>query len=112
MRASGEVVEVLSQYTASKQKGLAMAVHHRVKDTNIYMECIVTPDFNFQANTTRKKYGEGQIGVYLDGKRWDIFTSGAFILKGIPKGEHEIKIKLLHNDKSEYGLEKTFHVEI
>ncbi|MCM3616385.1 hypothetical protein M3936_02205 [Sutcliffiella horikoshii] len=108
----GGVMEVLSHQSGSKQKGLSMTVHHRVKGSNIYMECIVTPDFHFQSEENKKKHGEGQVAVFLDGKRFDTFTSGAFILKGIPEGMHEIKVLLLHNDESEYGIEEIFRVEI
>lgn len=109
---AGEVVEVFFHQNESKQKGLSMTVHHKVKGSNIYMECIVTPDFHFQSNATRKKHGEGQLAVYLDGKRLDTFRSGAFILKGVAEGKHEIKVILLHNDQSEYGIEESFRVEI
>ncbi len=110
--SEAEVVEVLSHQTVSKHKGLSMAVHHSIKGSDIYMECIVTPDFQFSGDRKNKKHGEGKVAVYLDNKRWDTFSSGAFILKGVPEGKHEIKIKLLHNDQSEYGIEETFHVEI
>lgn len=110
--SNGEVMEVLSHSTLTKQNALSMKVHHQIKGTNIYMECIVTPDFHFRSTASVKKHGEGQVAVYLDNKRWETFTSGAFILKGVPQGRHEIKVKLLHNDRSEYGIEEGFQVEI
>ncbi|WP_339145700.1 MULTISPECIES: hypothetical protein [unclassified Sutcliffiella] len=110
--AKREVMEVLSHSTLPKQNSLSMIVHHQIRGSNIYMECIVTPDFHFQSTASGKKHGEGQVAVYLNNKQWDTFSSGAFILKEVPKGRHEIKVKLLHNDSSEYGIEETFQVEI
>lgn len=111
--ASGvEVMEVLSTNTTSDNKVISMTIHHSVKGQNIYLECIITPNFNFKENSDTKKQGEGQVVVYLDNKKWGSFAKGAFILRDVPKGKHNLKVKLVHNDLTDYGIEQTIQVEI
>ncbi|TYS70720.1 hypothetical protein FZC76_02165 [Sutcliffiella horikoshii] len=107
-----EVVEVISTNTTSNNKDISMTLHHSVKDQDIYLECIITPNFEFKEKSGTKKQGEGQVVVYVDNKKWGSFTKGAFILKGVPKGDHNLTVKLLHNDETEYGVEQTIQVEI
>lgn len=103
-----EVMEVISTNT----KEISMTLHHSVKDQNVYLECIITPEFEFKENSKTKKEGEGQVAVYVDNKKWGSFAKGAFILKGVPKGEHNLTVKLIHNDETEYGIEQSIKVEI
>ncbi|KPB03377.1 hypothetical protein AAV98_17610 [Bacillus sp. CHD6a] len=105
-------MEVISTNTKSKDQDISMTLHHSVKNQDIYVECIVTPNFKFKENSKAKKEGEGQVIVYVDNKKWGSFAKGAFILKGVPKGEHILTVKLLHNDETEYGVEQTIQVEI
>ncbi|WP_404462130.1 hypothetical protein [Sutcliffiella horikoshii] len=107
-----EVVEVLTTNTTFDKKDISMTIHHSVKGQDIYLECIITPNFKFKENRDTKKQGEGQVVVYLDNKKWDSFAKGAFILKSVPKGKHDLTVKLLHNDWTEYGIEQTIQVEI
>ncbi|NMH72715.1 hypothetical protein HF078_06490 [Bacillus sp. RO2] len=107
-----EVMEVVSRNTISTTKDISMTLHHSVKDQDLYLECIITPNFKFKENSKTKKDGEGQVVVYVDNKKWGSFAKGAFILKGVPKGEHKLTVKLLHNDESEYGIEQSIQVEI
>ncbi|WP_226681111.1 hypothetical protein [Sutcliffiella horikoshii] len=111
--ASGvEVMEVLSTNTMSDNKDISMTIHHSVKGQDIFLECIITPDFEFKENREIKKQGEGQVVVYLDNKKWGNFAKGAFVLKDVPTGKHSLTIKLLHNDLTEYGIEQTIQIDI
>ncbi|ART76227.1 hypothetical protein ACQCU1_05870 [Sutcliffiella horikoshii] len=110
--SGGEVMEVLSTHTTSDKKDISMTIHHTVKGQDIYLECIITPNFEFKESRETKKQGEGQVVVYLDNKKWGNFAKGAFILKDVPRGKHNLTVKLLHNDLTEYGIEQTIQVEI
>lgn len=102
----------LKKYNSmNKEKKLTMQVHHFVKGNKVYIECIVTPNFQFMKGTTKKE-GQGYLEVYNNGKKLDEFTSGAFILTNLPKGKNKIDVMLKYNDKSDYGLVKSFTVEL
>ena len=107
-----EVIEVLSTNTTSENKDISMTIHHSVKGEDIYLECIITPNFEFKEKGDIKKQGEGKVVVYLNNKKWGSFAKGAFILKDVPEGKHNLTVKLLHNDLTEYGIEQTIKVEI
>lgn len=107
-----EVLEVLATNTTKKEKDISMTLHHAVKGQDVYLECIITPNFEFKENRGAKKQGEGQVVVYLDNKKWGSFAKGAFILKNVPKGKHDLTVKLLHNDWTEYGIERSIQIEI
>lgn len=97
-----------------KEQGipLSMTIHHHIKGQQVYVECIVGPDFHFTEDSHDKKQGEGRLHVYVDGKYLETQSQGAFIVKGIPTGKHTITVKLMHNDQTEYGISETFDIEI
>ncbi|CAG9619836.1 hypothetical protein [Sutcliffiella rhizosphaerae] len=105
------VMEVLSHSSSSNQK-MNMRVHHSIKGNDVYLECIVTPNFHFVEGKQEKKHGEGMVVVFLDNKQIGSFTKGAFVINDIPKGKHELTITLLHNDKSEYGISEKLEIDI
>ena len=91
---------------------LAMSVHHFIKDGKLYVECIVSPNFKFLSKTGKNEEGKGYIELLVDGKKMDEFTQGAFIVKSLNKGKHNIKLKLLRLDGKEYGITKEFTINI
>ncbi|WP_246940280.1 hypothetical protein [Bacillus pinisoli] len=105
--AYGKVVEAST--TVSKQD---LTIRHNVKDKNIYVE-VVIPNFNFSSKGKQKKVdGEGYIHLYLNGKKVDEIHQAAFIVKGLPSGKHDVKIELVQNDATSYGVEEEFSVTI
>ncbi|WP_223700349.1 DUF2846 domain-containing protein [Sutcliffiella deserti] len=102
----------VKEVSAVTKKPLTMTVHHRTKNQQVYVECIVAPDFHFTEKRKKKKYGEGHLDVYLNNKKIGVFSQGAFILKDLEKGKHSVTMKLIHNDETEYGIAETFEVNV
>ncbi|MDX5475323.1 MAG: hypothetical protein LPK00_07265 [Bacillaceae bacterium] len=99
--------------TATKRTDeLTMSVHHFIKDGKLYVECIVSPNFEFLSKTGKNEEGKGYIELLVNGKKVDEFTQGAFIVKNLNKGKHNIKLKLLRLDGKEYGITKDFTISI
>ena len=89
-----------------------MTVRHHVKEKDVYVE-VVIPGFNFsEMNKKEKVSGEGYIQLYLNGKKIDEIHQAAFIVKGLPSGKHSLKIEIVQNDSTPYGVEKEFTVTI
>jgi hypothetical protein len=89
-----------------------LTVRHNVKNKNVYVE-VVIPGFNFSSDgKTKKVDGEGYIHLYLNGKKVDEIHQAAFIVKGLPSGKHDLKIELVKNDSSSYGIEEEFSVTV
>jgi hypothetical protein len=92
----------------------SLTVRYDVKDNNVFVECIV-PNFNFSKENvnTKAKDGEGHIHLFVNGKKVTKIYKAAFIIKGLPKGKHQIKIEVAHNNHTPYeGLVEEFEVEI
>ncbi|WP_181536592.1 hypothetical protein [[Anoxybacillus] calidus] len=88
-----------------------MNVKHQVRGTDVFIECIVT-NFSFKSGKRKKVDGEGHVNLYVNGQKVDEVSTAAFILKGLPKGKHVIRLELVHNDSSKYGLHHEFEVNI
>jgi hypothetical protein len=89
-----------------------LTVHHTVKSNNVYIECLV-PNFSFKNPKERKlKDGEGYIKVFVNGTHVTDIHQAAFIVRGLPVGNHKIKLEIVHNENKSYGLSEEFTVEI
>ncbi|MEH7383915.1 hypothetical protein V7147_00680 [Bacillus sp. JJ1521] len=86
-------------------------VEHHVRGSDVYLECII-PNFIFKQSGGQKKDGEGHLNVIIDGKRTEKISTAAFIIKGLSRGEHSLKIQVVHNDLTKYPLEHTIQVQI
>ncbi|MBM7659487.1 hypothetical protein JOC85_000254 [Bacillus mesophilus] len=107
MNSLGEAVVVSAAITKEN-----VTVRHNVKDKNVYVE-VVIPGFNFSSAPDKKKVdGEGYIHLYLNGKKVDEIHQAAFIVKGLPSGKHNLKIELVQNDSTSYGIEEEFSVTV
>lgn len=105
-------IDVNSQFDYTAQADLsAIKINHKVKERDVFVECIV-PGFSFKADNGNRKEGEGHIHVYLNGNKFKDVTRAAFILKDLPKGKHEISLKFVHNDNTPYRYSKSFSVNI
>ncbi len=89
----------------------AVKINHHVKGRDVYIECII-PGFTFNRSGSGRKDGEGHIHVYLNGKKLKEEHKAAFVLKELPIGKHEIKLKFVHHDHTPYNYSKRFSVEI
>jgi hypothetical protein len=61
-------------------------VKHIVKGNDVFFECLVK-EISFRDNG-------GMMKVYVDGKQTRIVKSAAFVIKGLSKGQHHIKLQL------------------
>ena len=86
-------------------------VNHHVRGNDVYLECMI-PNFTFKESGGHKNEGEGHLNVIVDGQRTEKISTAAFIIKGLTKGEHTLKIKVVHNDLTNYNLDHTIHVQI
>lgn len=100
------------QVSVSKDKRL-LTVNHEVKGTDVYVECIID-QFTFAKEKAGKNHvdGEGHIQLFVDGQRVDSIYQAAFIIKGLPSGEHTIKIELVKNNYDLYEISEEFTVQI
>jgi uncharacterized protein (UPF0333 family) len=100
------VIPVLSQ---NGQR--TMNVKHQIRGKDVFIECVVT-NFTFKKGKQKKVEGEGHINLYLNGQKVDEISTAAFIVKGLPNGKHVIRLELVYNDSSKYGLDHEFEVNI
>jgi hypothetical protein len=106
MDAGEEAVETLK--TSLKR---SMIVRQHVKGRNVYVECIIN-DFSFSASNRNEQDGKGYLQLYVDGKKLNVVSQAAFIIKNLPVGKHTIKLELMKNQKESYGINETFEVSL
>ncbi|MBB5323803.1 hypothetical protein HNQ34_000895 [Anoxybacillus tepidamans] len=88
-----------------------MHVKHEVRGKEVFVECIVN-NFSFKKGARHKKDGEGHIDVYLNGQKVNEVFTAAFVVKGLPAGKHTVRLELVHNDSTKYGVSHEFEVNI
>ncbi len=88
-----------------------MLIQKHVIGGNVYVECIV-PDFIFKKTGTEQMDGEGYLKLYVNGKVVDEISTAAFIIKGLEKGKHKIKLELMRENEKLYHLTEEFTVII
>lgn len=101
-----EAVETLK--TSLKR---SMIVHQHVKGQNVYVECIIN-NFSFSASEQNAQEGKGYLQLYVDGKKSNVVSQAAFIIKNLPAGKHTIKLELMKNKTESYGISETFEVSV
>ncbi|MEK5443254.1 MULTISPECIES: hypothetical protein [unclassified Fredinandcohnia] len=104
-------VEAMITENLSIQSERTLHVNHHVRGNDVYLECIIS-NFLFKQSGGRKKEGEGHLNVIVDGRRTEKISTAAFIIKGLTKGEHTLKIQVVHNDLTNYDLAHTIHFQI
>jgi hypothetical protein len=103
----GKAVEASAVVTQSN-----VTVRHQVKGKDVYVEVII-PGFTFSSPDQKKNIkGHGYVKLYLNGKQIDKIHQAAFIVKGLPTGKHNLKIELVNNDSSSYGVEEELPITI
>ncbi|WP_044022674.1 hypothetical protein [Bacillus sp. SG-1] len=94
--------------THSSQAKTEVTVRHIVQGSQVYVECIA-PGITFTSGKTGKK---GKIVVSVDGKRFNEYHTAAFVIKGLNKGIHHVKLDIVANDNKSLGLQKQFYITI
>ncbi|RFU71150.1 hypothetical protein D0469_04220 [Peribacillus saganii] len=83
-------------------------VRHFVRGNDVFVECIIK-DFSF---TRQDEQQSGKLIVSVDGKRKEEIQTAAFIIKGVDKGPHTIKLELVDEKNRPYSIEKEFKIHI
>jgi len=86
-------------------------VKHEVRGKDIFVECVVD-HFSFKKGVHDKKEGEGHIDVYVNGQKVNEVFTAAFVVRGLPSGKHIVRLELVHNDSTKYGVAHEFEVNI
>lgn len=77
IQTSGFIIEAVDSFN----------VKHQVKENDVYFECVVK-GASFRNDGAK-------IILYIDGKRIKEIDHAAFIVKGLNKGMHKIKLELI-----------------
>lgn len=85
-------------------------VKHYIKGNNVYVECMIK-NFSFRDSGNRKVQ-TGKMHVYIDGKKKQEFSSAAFILRDLRKGNHRITLELIKQNGQKTTLKKEFIISI
>ncbi|MEH7222437.1 hypothetical protein V7112_01390 [Bacillus sp. JJ1566] len=109
--ASKNVHSTFFSETSELEIERTLQVVHHVRGNDVYLECII-PNFTFKQSGGLKKEGEGHLNIMIDGKKTEKISTAAFIIKGLSRGEHTLKIQVVHNDLTTYPLEHTIHIHI
>ncbi len=94
IQTSGFVIEAVDSFT----------VKHQVKGNDAYFECIVK-GASFRNDGAK-------IILYVDGKRVKEIDHAAFIVKGLNKGTHKIKLELIGPNQQGIMGEKEIDINI
>ena len=97
----------------SSSEDKRLSVKYEVKDQDIYVECFVK-DFNFSREKigSVKREGEGHIHLYINGNKVDSIFQPSFIIRSLPSGTYNIKLDLIHNDYTRYGISEEFEITL
>ncbi|WP_227935698.1 hypothetical protein [Alkalihalobacillus deserti] len=95
------------------QEPNVLEVDHKVSESDVYVECFVN-GFHFNQNKVGSLHqeNEGHIRLYINDEHVDTLYQPAFIIRDLPKGEYEVKVVIVKNDRSPYDMEETFTITI
>lgn len=112
---SGRTIPFDDHYERVVNKDVSdrLSLHYEVRGNDIYIECHVQ-DFHFRKQNGRqtKVEGEGHIQLYINDAKIDSIYKPSFIIKSLPSGQYKIKIELVHNDASPYGVNEEFEINL
>ncbi|OIJ13281.1 hypothetical protein BKP37_12335 [Anaerobacillus alkalilacustris] len=103
----------LSEVEEKDQEDKRLSVHYELKEKDIYIECKVK-DFLFNQDDigTIKKEGEGHIQLYINEHKVDSIFRSSFVIKSLPSGTYKIRLELIHNDYTPYGVHEEFEITL
>jgi FlaG/FlaF family flagellin (archaellin) len=101
------VLPLVGEYSESTP---SLSVQSRTKGNNVFVECVLSGISFRQSEQNDRKVGK--LVIWLDGKRTKEVNSAAFIIKGLPPGEHSVKLEVVDLKNVPYGVTKEFLVNI
>ncbi|MEH6995135.1 hypothetical protein V7075_20905 [Neobacillus drentensis] len=113
------LVSILSGFQASNvspvfsensDKTPAFFVQSKTNGKDVFVECILSGISFRQSDQNGQKVGK--LVIWVDGKRTKEVYAAAFIIKGLPPGEHEVKLEVVDLHNKSYGLTSEFLVNI
>jgi hypothetical protein len=105
-----EQVTVKPMVSEYSEKAPSLYVQSRIKGNNVFVECILSGISFRQSEENDRKVGK--LVIWLDGKRTKEVNTAAFIIKGLPPGEHNVKLEVVDLKNVPYGVTKEFLVKI
>ncbi len=88
-------------------------IKYTLKDQDIYVECHMKEFIITKAKRRLvKQNGEGHLHLYINNQKVDSIFTSAFIIKSLPIGVHKIRVELVHNDDTSYGIYEEFEVKL
>lgn len=75
---------------------------------------LLTQNFQFAPlhSNAEQKHGMGHAHVYVDGELKGQVDQAEFVLKELPKGEHELRVELAYSNHLPYKVEAVQQIEI
>lgn len=90
-----------------------LMINYEVKNNDVFVECLVANfSFNKATKGSLKKDGEGHIQLFINDQQVDTIYQPSFIIKSLPIGTYRIRIELVHNDDTPYGINQEFEVKM
>jgi hypothetical protein len=102
--------QALQENVSARENTEPVVLNHRVKDSNVFIECLI-PNFSFDDGNTTKEY-HGYLDVYLDGEKYQTVERAAFVLRNLPEGKHTIRLDIMREDGGRYLSLEEMNVEI
>ncbi|WHY02265.1 hypothetical protein [Neobacillus sp. DY30] len=101
---------VLPKVSEYSDKAPSLYVQSQTKGNNVFVECILSGISFRQSDQQGRK--TGKLIIWLNGKKTKEVNSAAFIIKGLPPGEHTVKLEVVDLKNVPYGVSKEFLVNI
>ncbi|WP_144450668.1 hypothetical protein [Halalkalibacter nanhaiisediminis] len=90
-----------------------LIVNHNIFNQELLIECFINGfRFSKEKAGTKHQEGEGHLRLYIDGEHIGTLYEAAFVINGLPRGEHDIQIAVVKNDRTPYEMEETIHIRI
>lgn len=97
-------------FSADSDKTPTFFVQSKTNGKDVFVECILSGISFRQSDHKGQKVGK--LVIWVDGKRTKEVNAAAFIIKGLPPGQHEVKLEVVDLNNKSYGLTSEFLVNI
>lgn len=104
------IVVIMSGFQQNENQNPSLFVQSNIKGNNVFVECILSGISFRESNQNGQKVGK--LVIWLDGKKTKEVNSAAFIIKGLPPGDHQVKLEVVDLKNVPYGVTKEFMVNI
>jgi hypothetical protein len=99
----------LPNNVVSKQRD-SFQVKSFVKGNDVFIECRIS-NFSFREHN-KNRNRSGKLNVYVDGKKYNQYSSAAFIVKDLNRGNHRISLQIVDSNGHKTSLKKEMVINI